>query len=118
VHWLGLVGLSLTLAGLALALRHHVLAARYAGRHEARSATAQRGHDAGLDWSHGVLWFGLLLLLAGQIVQQLQRGAPVPDLVLSLTAGATAAFTLGIFIGRLLLRRQWRTAAGGAPDDR
>jgi hypothetical protein len=116
VHWLLIVGLCLMLAGLLLSLRQSVLTVRDVARHQARLATALRRRGAGQDWSQGVLWLGMFLVLASQTAQQLRRNAPAEDLILSLTASAAAIFLCGLSVGRLSMRFQQRSAAAVGRD--
>jgi hypothetical protein len=101
------------IAGAALVLYfwQHVLIVRQVGGQKIRLATARRLGSVRQDSCLGAVWFGVLVVIACQAFQQVQRGAPAQSIMLSLAAVAAGAFSCGVFFGRLLLRRQWRLEA-------
>jgi hypothetical protein len=78
--------------------------------------STQRNHMLGTPnqarWERygGVVWAMLLLICSNQVFQQLQRGAPVNEIMFSFVAAIAAALAFGGFAGRLLLRRDFLRA--------
>lgn len=111
MDWLMIAGVCLSITGLAFLIWQNTQIARHVARHKVGAAAARRLYAMGLEWSGVALWFGVVLAMTAQILQQLQRGAPLESVKFSILAGACAVFACGLFVGRLHLRRQLRLEA-------
>ncbi len=106
MHWLTIAGFCLCIAGVVLSSRQYLLGAKPAGRQGDRVADRYM-NGVRQDLYQGTVWLGIAFMLVSQIAQQLGRGAPANELILSLAAGAATVFSCGLCAGRLVARRQW-----------
>ena len=104
-------GVSLAATALALHFWQRLRLAGQVGRRETSFASAQRIGNVRQDLYLGVVWLVLIPIYTSQVFHQVQRGAAIQDIMLSLAAVMAGAFGCGLFVGRLLLRRQLHTQA-------
>lgn len=114
MHWLTVAGLCLVVAGVLLSCRQYLLSARSL-RKSGDRAPDRYIDGVRHDLYQGAVWLGVALILVSQIAQQLERGAPVQEMALSLAAGAGMVFICGLYAGRLMLRRQLRLESATEP---
>jgi hypothetical protein len=109
-------GMCLSTAALVLYLRQVLLNARRV-RYGIDLATAMQTGSARQDSYLGALWFGLLVVQASQIFEQIQRGAAPQRIMFSLVSAVLVALICGCFAGRLTMRLHWRSEAAAEKRD-
>jgi hypothetical protein len=104
-----IAGFCVCVAGLIFCARSWLRGPIVSGNVHVR--TSQRLESAGELWGQAALWGGIVLVLAGNIAQEIRSCASPQMLAFGMSATAGNVLVLGICLGRLSMRRQLQPEA-------